>query len=242
MIFHKRNKITVDAFTDQEHISTYPIDRSNKHLPEWYQKMKPTVGHTCPQGLTGKTSTFKMCHGFQDHVNTSFTFPLWADLMFKVNIDNTFVYQYPNKHCNFGMESHNSVESTPMAEFAPKRHIKLFSPWLLKEKTGVNFYWSQAFWSYGAAASEVLVPPGVVNYKYQNGTHINLMVEPGKQVDLDAGTPMVYLHPLTEKKVEIKTHVVDTKEYQKVKASTVSNKFIGGYKSFKRKQNAPTLD
>jgi hypothetical protein len=53
---------------------------------------------------------------------------------------------------------------------------------------------------------------------------------------------MVYLHPLTEKKVEIKTHVVDTKEYQKIKASTVSNKFIGGYKSFKRKQNAPTLD
>lgn len=233
MIFHNRKKITVDAFTDQENIARYPIDRSSKHLPDWFQKMKPTSSHTTKEGLTAKVATFKMCNGFQDHINSSFTFPLWSDLIFKLNLDGSFVYQYPNAESNFGMETHNG-EGTPMAEFAPKRSVKIKSPWLLKEKTGVNFYWSQAFWSFGSAASDVLVPPAVINYKYQNGTHINLMVDMGKQIDLDAGTPLVYLHPLTENKVEIKTHVVSSTEYQRIKSGSVFNKFIGGYKANKK--------
>lgn len=234
MIFHRRKKITVDAFTDQENIAKYPIERSNKHLPGWFTDMKTVLKLKSPQGLVGKTATFKMCQGFQDNVNNSFTLSLWADLMFRVEVDGTFSYQYPNKLCNFGMESHNSPEATPMGEFAPLKHLKIFSPWVLREKTGVNFYWSQAFWSYGAAAADVLIPPGVVNYKYQNGTHINVMIQPGKQLDLDAGQPLVYLHPLTENKVEIKTHVVDTKEYEKLKHATVYNKFVGGYKTHKK--------
>lgn len=231
IIWNKKKKITVDAFTKDEFIASTPIAPTSKYLPDWYKKLKNK--HTVnDNGIILQTPTFKTCDGMLDNIKKSFTIPMWADLYIKVDPQGFYGFKYPGSQYNYGIEHHGAWQVAN--SFDPMMHVKIHSPWILKEKTGVEFYQSQAFYSFNSFAGECLIPPGVVNYKYQNSTHINMFLKKDKQYKFDVGMGMMYLHPLTEHDVEIKTHVIDETEYNKL-ASNMWPTFEGGYKKNKSK-------
>jgi hypothetical protein len=81
---------------------------------------------------------------------------------------------------------------------------------------------------------------GVLDFKYQNGTNINFFLNNTirNQVLLEAGTPMLHMIPLTEKKLEIKLHLIEEIEYTKMFAlNNATPKFSGNYAE-KKKLNA----
>ena len=53
-----------------------------------------------------------------------------------------------------------------------------------------------------------------------------------KQYSIDAGQPLAYLIPLTEKNVNVKIHVVDDNEIKKLK--TFHHSFHNGYEITKK--------
>ena len=52
-----------------------------------------------------------------------------------------------------------------------------------------------------------------------------------QKINLNAGQPLVHLVPLTEYDVEIKTHLLEKKEYEKMQdLDNYASKFVGKYK------------
>ena len=235
MLWMKKKKIVVDAFIDNDIIAKYPITQSSANPPPWYKKLKSTI-EINDQGHELQIPTFKRCDGMLDLLKYSFTLPMWADLSLVVEEDGRFHWKYPSQPYNFGLEQH--PEFLMESAFNPLVHAKIMSPWLLGEKTGINFYQTQAVYSFNKCP-EVLIPPGVVNYKYQNSTHINGFFARGKSYFFKAGQPMMYLIPMTEDKVEVKTHVLSTEEYNRKLKLSAGNKFIGSYKSLKSTGGCP---
>jgi hypothetical protein len=114
-------------------------------------------------------------------------------------------------------------------------HFKLISPWRFKEKSGVNFLFSQPFYNF-ENPTDFIIPPAIVNYKYQHNTEVNFFVGKPKEgtrhrLSLDAGQPLVYLTPLTEKRVVVKAHEVTKAEWDKVQLPRLF--FTGNYKKDK---------
>lgn len=228
----KKKTITVDAFTDQECIAKTPIAPSVNYIPDWFKDMKPTKAHFQNE-MVIQTSTFKRCPGMIDNLKHSFTIPAWSDFVVKAT-DKGIYKQFPHSDYDYGAAYHNDPETSPIKAFAPKVHIKILSPWFLKTNSDINFYQTQAFWSFNATNSTILIPPGVVNYKYQHSTHINMFITKDLQYDFECGDPLMYLHAMSEDKVVIKTHVVDKEEYEKIKRSTNYPKFMNGYRENKK--------
>lgn len=236
MFWLKKKKIVIDAFTDNDIVATHPITESSKNLPVWYKKLKPTI-EVSGDGHTLNIPTFKRCDGFSDLVRNSFTIQMWADLSFHTDSEGRYNWKYPSNQFNFGVDQHPDflMESA----YAPLVHVKILSPWYLRETKGINFYQTQAFYSFNGFGGDVLIPPGVVNYKYQQSTHINMFLARNKTYMFNAGQPMMYLVPMTEDKVEIKTHVVSTAEYKRITNMSAGNKFLGSYKHLKSKGLCP---
>ena len=231
LFWTKKKKIVVDAFTDNENIAKYPISPTTKNLPEWYKKLKPNH-RINDDGHELLVSTFKRCDGMIDLISNTFTFPMWADLNIIVDDKGFFSWKYPASPYNMGMEQHPSYQI--QGAFDPLVHAKIMSPWFLREKTGVQFYQTQAFYSFNEFGGNVLIPPGVVNFKHQVGTNINTFLHRQRQYFFNAGQPMMYLIPMTENEVEIKTHVISQQEWIKIGKSSAPNKFMDAYKNRKK--------
>lgn len=229
MIFWKRKKIVVDAFTMNEMIASTPIDSTAKYLPDWYKSLKNKRLHQDELGLLVETGTFKNCVGFLDTMKRSFTLPMWADLVLRVNNDDSYTFKYPGGGYNYDVSQHGREHLNNA--FSSMVHVKIGSPWLLKEKTEVYFSVSQATWSFNNFGGDCLIAPGVVNYKHQHSTHINMFLKGGKQYNFAHRQAMLYIHPLTEDEVEIKTHVIEEKEYNKMRGMWPT--FRNGYKNYK---------
>jgi hypothetical protein len=65
----------------------------------------------------------------------------------------------------------------------------------------------------------ISVLPGLVNYKYTHATEINLFVKQTAQQQVCTIlplTPLVILHPMSEKRIKIVQHLVTLDEYQRI--------------------------
>jgi hypothetical protein len=60
--------------------------------------------------------------------------------------------------------------------------------------------------------------PATINFKYQHVTNINLFVvnkEQAQQCRIKPLMPLAILHPLTDKKITIKNHLVSKEEWER---------------------------
>jgi hypothetical protein len=97
-------------------------------------------------------------------------------------------------------------------------NMKIQSPWCIKTKEDLNWTWTQPTWSLRKDLKNFVILPGVVNFKYQHGTNINFFLineNVEKQTIIKPNTPLVSLHPMTDKEIEIKRHLVDEKEFNR---------------------------
>lgn len=234
MFFFKKSKIYVDCFTTSEfRINVCPITRSTKQFPEWWKKIPGTIPFQESNGISIDRSTMKRCNGFLDLYKNSFTLPMWTD--FKIEIgqeeDKSFLRWYISDDTE--VTSHDSKQWAN--NFSQFKQIKILSPWRLKEKTGCKFAFISPSWSLLENLKDFHIMPGVVDYKYQHSTHVNMFVpyKIGEYI-INVGTPLAHIIPLTEKHVEFNCHVVDDIEYKKIMTETNYPTFNGGYSLLKK--------
>lgn len=237
--FFKKKKIVVDAFTKISGIhDLFPITESLKHIPQWWKDIPSTYIDTDENGLSMERSTIKKCDGLLDCYKTGFIIPLWTDVAIKTNSMGQWMAKMPSNESDTFAMSHNENElSRPLKDYI---NIKLFSPWLLTEKTGCNFYFSSALWNHLEFLEKFHIPPAVVNFKYQTSTNINtLFLKKDQDLTIYAGTPMIHIIPLTDSNVEIKCHTITREEYENLYLKTYNSSFTGKYRKNKkiRKQN-----
>lgn len=212
--FFKKKKIVLDCFTNIPAVyDNCKIDYGSRYYPEWWKETPKVFNNS---------NTIKTCRGFIDYYKSGIVIPSWfeADLHLyeKDNADNKwFSMKYSNDYVDLS-QSHDSIQFLGFAQNYGK-NIKIKSPWAFKTKADIGFVWTQPIWSNRESFRHFSLLPAVMNFKYQHHTHINFFVELSDSpitITIPPLTPLVMLHPLTEEKVEIKTHLVSDKEYERV--------------------------
>lgn len=216
----KKKKIVVDCFTVNSAVYQYaPIQRYKNFYPEYWKnlpKKNPTIDNN---GLHFDERTLKACVAFIDLYNNAFAIPLWADLKLSVNEKNEYSWHW--SHNGIGDNNDNVVHHHSRQygdAFKNFTALKIVSPWLIREKRGVKFYWSEPTWNLAHKFGELIkILPGIVSYNVSFTTHINLLAKTGMgEILLPYNTPMATIVPLSEENIEVKNHCVDEKEWKKL--------------------------
>jgi hypothetical protein len=234
MFFFKKKKIVVDAFTKISGIKDlYPIAESSKFLPDWWRTMPSSYSETDQYGITVEHSTIKRCDGFTGFYRKGFIIPMWIDAAIKTTAQGQWAYRLASNDPETKIDAHSKPEFGEA--FNNLIHLKIHSPWLLSEKTGCQFYFSSPFWNQIESLGRYHTPPGIVNYKHQSSTHINLLFpKKDNEMVISAGTPMIHIAPLTDKEVEFRCQLVSSEEFNQIYLKNYMGNFLGSYKKNKK--------
>jgi hypothetical protein len=232
--FFKPTTIVVDAFTSNDAAHDYyPIAKSNRHVPNWWKALPATLDD--PVHRLVKRGTVKRCQGFVDLYSNSFSIPLWSDISIEMElIADQKIWRYKFADKKSWLDSHDQQQYNGIVDYSKYQQLKFNPPWFLEEKSGVKFMMSQHTWNIVEESSNFTVLPGIIDFKYQSSVNISTMVrypEVGLlSMMFEAGTPLVHLTPLTDKRVEIKTHLISATEFERKHPMT---KFVDNYKERK---------
>lgn len=236
LFIFKKKKIVLDCFTSNPAINEYyPITKSTKHMPEWWKQLPNTYDTGNPPGfekLGNLGLTMRKCSGFVDLYKNSISIPICCDLRIQTKLDGTFAFQYADTNGierRFGIDSHSPEQLGDY--FNNFIHMKILSPWIIKEKTGINFQLTSSFWNNIQHLGNLHITPGILAFNCQHVTNINMLVPKcDNLIEFTAGIPIVNLMPMSEKDIIIKTHLIDDSEmFQIAKSTTFHPKFSGSY-------------
>ena len=204
-IFRRPSVIHLDCFTPYEDVvKLFPISDASSYLPKWFKDIPPKVKYQGPD-----RGTMRSCPGVNDLFKKGFIIPSWKDFYFEVQ--NGIANVVPQED---GENHHPSQWGKGLADYS---HVKLLAPWLIKEKTGVDFIFSNAYWYKNM--HQAFVPNGIVNYKYQSSANINMLVHKNifpKEFTIDAGEPIAHCIPLSDKNIKLHLHAVSRDEFEKL--------------------------
>ena len=230
--FFKPKKLSVDAFTCHPGVYEYfKIDQSKNFLPSWWKSMPPTFEVASEYGLKFKQSTIKRCDGLSAIFKTGIMLPLWCDVILESS-EGGWRYQYSAPDGGV-IDTHSTEQLGP--EFNNYHHIKILSPWSLVEKTGVDFLMISPMWNQIPLLNSMHQLPGVMNFKTQVATHVNaLLPKTDCRVELEAGSPIAQLIPLSDAEVVVHQHLLSLQEYDmKFSKFGYQSSFLGKYKKRK---------
>lgn len=225
--FKRTPKIFLDCFIIDSSIHEYtPIVRASQALPEWWKKLprNKIEYNFATEDYPSSNITMKHCYGFLELYKRGVILESWCDVAVKTTDKNVEFFnsngEKPISHLR-----HQWGES-----FKNYQHLKLISPWIFKEKTGEHFLFMGAEWSLEAYNFKVV--PGVVNYDWNTGTNVNLMIPNNTQFEIPMGQPLAHIIPLSNKELVVKNHLVDSFEYSKV--TKISARSFYGWKTIKK--------
>lgn len=223
--------IVVDCFTDLPHVFEFSKIRKSTHFyPEWWKNL-PKVDDS----EFYPTRNMRGCSGFIDQFRTSFALPIWSDLSLKVSPINYDEYEWQFSDRISEIEVHSHTQSGNFYSPLEYQHFKIRSPWFLKSRNSTNFSFIEPTWNL-LPLKYVRVLPGVLNFKYQYSSNINILVEKGateRIVRLPFKTPLIHIQPQTEKKVIFKHHLVSREEFLK-QSNLPTVTFINSYFNIKK--------
>jgi len=216
----KRKKIILDCFTmDPFAFNHAPISKAKDYLPEFWKKIDLQVedGST----LTGTGPSIKYCRAFNVLYKDSFIVPLWGNITFSLEDVKTKTFQWFTSYTNHAPQAPNEITVHPKNQFEgfadDYQHAKIMSPWSFKTNRFVNFLISDPIWNRNSL-SDYSVLPGIMDFKYQDSAHVNIMMEYRSQpriFEIEATSPLIFMTPLTEESVDVRCHLVDYQEYIK---------------------------
>ena len=207
--------IYLDCYTASHYAYNHAkIDYSRRYFPEWFKEMAENV-----PVLGG---TIKHCTAFKDYYAKGIVIPLWGEVEITVHPIDSEGGAFTWSSSNADFDLHSQCHPREQWEgFGSKNlhNVKFMSPWAFKTREFVNFTWGQPTWSQPETFNGLTGLPAVVQFKSQSFTEINYMVEQKEEAqrfNLQPLTPMAMLHPMTERKVEIRNHLVSTDKMAKI--------------------------
>ena len=211
----KEEPIYLDCYTASHYAYNHAkIDYSRRYFPEWFKEMAENV-----PVLGG---TIKHCTAFRDYYANGIVMPLWGEVDIIVHPLGTEGGTFTWASSNADFDLHSQCHPREQWEgFGNKnlQNIKFMSPWAFKTRDLINFTWGQPIWSQPQTFNGLTGLPAVVQFKSQSFTEINYMVEQKEEeqrFNLQPLTPMVMLHPMTERKVELRNHLVSADKMAKI--------------------------
>lgn len=237
MFFFKPKKIVVDSFTfDPNTYDLFSIKPAIYSIPEWWKQLPNSIDLQVSERLNIKSGTMKGCDGFKSLYRSGFMLPIWSDLVINIQ-DNASDIAFANRLLsNVGGSDIVTHDAKQYGDnFSGMFHAKIMSPWLMKQSNDLKWALIEPTWSLLEHNPEVKILPGVIEFKYQHQLNINLFLKKsGTLFEILAGEPLAQLVPLTDKRVEVKNHLITQNEWADMtNLSSPKFKFFNGYKTNK---------
>ena len=201
MFFLKKKEIELNFYTTDSSVYNYaPIKKAGQFIPDWWKKL-PKPGILDESTLITSTN-MKYCSGFTELYSKGFIVPLWSDLNVEIGKIGFPEYRYQFSDRRSVIESHNESQHNGIFPSNEFQQLKILSPWVAECEEDIKFLVIQPTWNFTEFLP--IIVPGIVEFKYQIGVHINLFLkreEQNKVFSFKFGQPMFHLIPLTEKKI-----------------------------------------
>lgn len=191
-----------------------PITKAVDYLPEFWKKINPYVSNKDETG-----PSIKYCRAFNSLYKESIMIPSWGCVTFQLQDIETQTFHWDTSFIASTSPQEVMIHSRKQFEgFADNyQHAKIMSPWSLKTNRFVNFLMSDPVWNRNSL-SDYHVLPGVLDFKFQHGAHVNIMMEYRKEpraFEIPANSPLALITPLTDESIEVKCHLVDYNDFIK---------------------------
>ena len=233
--------IVLDCYTAQPAVFNYaPIRKATAFFPEWWKALPPS--YALENGM-GSSATMKLCSGFIDLFAKGFVLPLWSDVSIgiekKINPEvetfkYQFRYQFSDKASSFS--EHDPKQSGDFYPILEYQHLKFSTPWVFSCAEDISFLQIQPTWNF-KNPEKMLVPPGILNFKYQWSAEVNAFWPRGAEDtvhDLAFGQPLTQYIPLTERKVKLQLHLISREELLSRRKINTSTSFLNKYRNNKK--------
>jgi len=235
-MFSVLKKKYVDVFCYTKNANAYeyfPIRQARDFIPDWWKNI-PNKKYK--DGAPYKTKgflepTMKRCPGLIEYYKKGLMLPLWSDV--EIIVDENI----NDQGWSTAVADESLVEPHPdfqRGEFLPPSnwfHNKLNSPWLIETKEHLDFLYLQPHWNLNGLNNEVLIPNGYIDfYKGNHVSHIQMFINKftNRVINIDAGTPILHLVPLTEKKIKVHT-IYDEKKFNTLQEKSNGFSFTSKY-------------
>ena len=211
--------IFLDCYTYSHYAYNHAkINYGRKFFPEWFKTLNKNA-------LSGN-ATIKNCEAFADYYSKGIVIPLWGELnvivppLKETDDENTPTFKWQSSNEDFDLNSSFHLQDQ-FAGFGNRNthNLKITSPWAFKTTELIHFVWSQPTWSQPKTFHDVTGLPAVIQFKSQSFTNMNYMFEKKTEeqnFNFQPLTPIAMIHPMTERRVEIRNHLVSLDKYRKI--------------------------
>lgn len=229
MFFNKSINLTAYTYNSSVMNSCKP-EYQSKERPEWLIKLKNFLIVKDEQSqIFVKSPTAGTCPGIRDYLQLPIQLKMWADLDIRICPDGTWTY-FTRPEWNVTIAEHGKSQFGDA--YNNRISLKLLSPWYFVCNEPIKFVFTESHYSTSFFRDHnVLIPPGIIDYKYQHSTNVHLsfpIQEEPYVVRLRHGTPLVSMFPITERKINFTTKQVTVQEFNNINMH-MPNMFIGKY-------------
>lgn len=224
--------LIIDCYTfDRTIFDLYKPQLANKFIPDGWKTMHKTTKSKAflyrpDSEMEVETPTIKTCSGFIDLFSNGIIIPSWSDILIE-SLGEEVISMSPT---NMAVTESHSRDQIWEELYAGYNHVKINSPWLFKTNNDTKFSWNRCSWHRTDIADSFHVMSGIVEYRYQHMTNIQAFVK--GNIKINAGDPLVHIIPLSDKKIKLRYHLVEGKEFQSI-LGTKNLKYVGNYKERK---------
>ena len=216
-VFSSKKEIVLNCYTYMGHAYRYASPASAiDFLPDWWKALPaPRKTYSFSEGVGWN---MKYCIGMTDLYRKALVLPLWSELNVRVSSGGD-----PNVDYRFAdgvstAKTHAQCEYEGFSNPSVAKHLKLDSPWHFETDEDVSWVVVPPVYNHDLGAYSVL--PGVLNFKQQHATNIQMMLrtppEGAVEVHVPFRTPMLLLKPLSERSFVVKTHLVTVEEFNRL--------------------------
>jgi hypothetical protein len=208
----KKKKVVLNCYTSNPVLhDLFKIQKATNFYPDFWKELDKEIYE---ESEIAPVSTLKRCSGFIDYYKNGYILPLWSDFILKVNPDGNYFWEFADK-ANRGIIHRYAQRKGFLENYG---HIKIINPWFLSCDEDIK--WSCTFPSWNNQnIIDFIVPPTVLEFKYQNSLNCNLFFpigEKSKTYQISANQPIIHLLPLTDKEIVVQNHLVSDSEIIKL--------------------------
>ena len=230
IFFFKKKPIVLHCFTDREEVLGFaPIQKTLKFIPDWWKQLPKVSSKNSTMPVY---STMKLCVGFTDYYKLGVTMPMWCDLALEIGKQGSDYYKYQFSDHRSEIQTHPPAQHNNHFAVKDYQHIKIVTPWAFHCEEDINFMAMEPTWSF-MKFETMRTLPGVVSYKHQSGTNINIMIkrtEEKQNILLPFLEPVYHVFPISDRPIKLVV-TADINMYDKCRTKNYMSTFVDKYKS-----------
>jgi len=205
--------LEVRLFTDNEAVFNFcRPKKAAQFAPEWWKTLPKRLSRDGELRAQNTFGTLKTCPGIVDLYASGFIQPLWSDFRVDIAPNGAFNYQFADNASVAEEHSHHQMTGNPILH--THTHLKLESPWFVKEDSNAKFLTCAPFWN-GFGVEDICVPPGVVSYRQFLELNVNMFFKrlpETKTYELSFGQPISHHVCMSDRPMRLQYELVSKEE------------------------------